>query len=337
MRRSSPWAAVRPWPGARWPDSGTAASLHLPVSVVGGLAAQVVAARAQPWLQPLQPALDAVLAACQAGASVAQALNQWLDSGTAHQHAATPDQPCLPVLQAGPLRFVPQAALPAGEAYEAFVHRTAQVPTRDNLHDLFNGLVWLAHPALKRRLNALQAAELARGGSGPVRGALRDALTLFDESGALLCAPPPLVRALRARDWAALFITHRGLWPQARLQVVGHALLDQLCTAPRKGLTAKVMVLDQPPGDEPIGHDGAQSDAHLAGQALGDAAAAWSADVWSAKPFCPLPVLGVPGWWAGNALPGFYDDAAVFRPPRHGAPPAPTTARQAGRKPSIDR
>ena len=35
-----------------------------------------------------------------------------------------------------------------------------------------------------------------------------------------------------------------------------------------------------------------------------------------AKPFLPLPVLGVPGWWPANENPGFYDDADVFRPAR---------------------
>ena len=34
------------------------------------------------------------------------------------------------------------------------------------------------------------------------------------------------------------------------------------------------------------------------------------------KPFCPLPVLGVPGWWAQNLNFSFYDDPQVFRPPR---------------------
>ena len=56
-------------------------------------------------------------------------------------------------LHAGRVRFVEQAALGAGEAYESFIARTACVPTRPNLHDFFNGLVWLVHPALKRRLN----------------------------------------------------------------------------------------------------------------------------------------------------------------------------------------
>jgi hypothetical protein len=36
----------------------------------------------------------------------------------------------------------------------------------------------------------------------------------------------------------------------------------------------------------------------------------------SAKPFLPLPVLGVPGWWPDNESPDFYEDVAVFRPAR---------------------
>ena len=39
------------------------------------------------------------------------------------------------------------------------------------------------------------------------------------------------------------------------------------------------------------------------------------------KPFVHLPIPGVPGWCAANEDAGFYDDAAVFRPPRHAKPP----------------
>ena len=187
-------------------------------------------------------------------------------------------------------RFVPANALPPGDAYEAFVARSGTVPTRDNLHDLFNGLIWRQQPALKRRLNALQAAHIAAQGVQPTRGPLRDALTLFDEHGALWAdAPPPLAQALVARDWHALFITHRALWRDTRFVVFGHALLEQLACAPRKALTAHV--------------------------ALGDPLA-WSAGQWAAKPFLPLPVLGIPGWWAANEDPAFYVDSQVFRPPR---------------------
>jgi hypothetical protein len=45
-------------------------------------------------------------------------------------------------------------------------------------------------------------------------------------------------------------------------------------------------------------------------------AASLNDEVLAAKPFAHLPVLGVPGWWAGNEADGFYDDASVFRKPR---------------------
>jgi alpha-glucosidase (family GH31 glycosyl hydrolase) len=45
-------------------------------------------------------------------------------------------------------------------------------------------------------------------------------------------------------------------------------------------------------------------------------AAELSAEKLARKPFAHLPILGVPGWWADNEEPSFYDDAFVFRPKR---------------------
>ena len=39
-------------------------------------------------------------------------------------------------------------------------------------------------------------------------------------------------------------------------------------------------------------------------------------DKLARKPFSPLPLLGVPGWWPANEDPAFYADASVFRPQR---------------------
>jgi len=233
---------------------------------------------AQPWLAPYRSSGEAVAQAAQHG-GVAAALQ-------GIKPAQVPD-------------FVHQDALPPGQAYEAHIFQTRSVPTRDNLHDFFNGLVWLAFPHTKRRLNELQAGEIARSGVAAVRGPLRDALTLFDENGALLDAPPALWRALVARDWHALFVTQRGLWSEARLLLFGHALLEKLVT-PRKPITAHVLLprdMDAPP-------------------ALDDAAIAknFDADWLQTKPFVPLPVLGVPGWCAENTAASFYVDAGVFRP-----------------------
>src|SRR4029079_11221469 len=99
--------------------------------------------------------------------------------------------------------------------------------------------------------------------------------------------------------WRRLFIELRPLWAQARLLVVGHALLEKLA-APRKDLTAHVWRVPCPDVGLP------QADAWLAAQC--------SADALAAKPFTPLPVLGVPGWWAENENFFFYDDSVVFRP-----------------------
>lgn len=240
---------------------------------------------AQPWLAPYRTPGEAVAQAALQG-SVAAALQG------ARVSSSKPGMP----------DFVAQHALPAGRAYEAHIFQTRSVPTRDNLHDLFNGLVWLAFPQAKRRLNELQAGEIARAGVTTVRGALRDALTLFDENGALLDAPPALWQALAARDWHTLFVTRRGLWNEARLLLFGHALLEKLVT-PRKPITAHVLCVPDRQGlHGPTGFD----DAAIA--------ASFDANSLETKPFVPLPVLGVPGWCAENEAASFYADTQVFRP-----------------------
>ncbi len=200
------------------------------------------------------------------------------------------------------MEFVPQSELPEGAAYEQFIFDTRRVPTRDNLHDFFNGLAWLQFPLIKARLNALQAQQIAQAGVQNQRGAVRDALTVFDENAAFLSAPPALCQALQAKDWPRLFGELRPLWAQAQLVLFGHALLEKL-VYPRKPVVAHV--LSAWTATENI----ADTD-HAVSQYL-------SEHTLQAKPFAPLPVLGVPGWWPANELAGFYDDAQVFRPP-HG-------------------
>jgi hypothetical protein len=234
----------------------------------------------QPWFAPWRDAGEPVAAALAAGQAQHQALN---GAG------------------GGPVRFVPQDALPAGAAYEQFIFETGNCPVRPGLHDFFNGLVWLRVPLSKRRLNELQAREIAAGAVGGRRGRVRDAITVFDENGALLQAPPALWQALLARNWRRLFVDLRPLWRDARLLVVGHALLEKLA-APRKDLTAHVWRFPCP--DVAF----ATADAWLAAECTPDALAA--------KPFTPLPVLGIPGWWPANENFSFYDDSTVFRPPR---------------------
>lgn len=220
-----------------------------------------------PWFAPYRAVGEPVLARLAAGLPVHEAL--------------------------GHARFEPAGPLAVG--YEQHIAATGRVPTRDNAHDLFNGLVWLRCPGLKAALNA---AHIAAPPAPPGRrGPLRDALTLLDESGLLLAAPPALQAALREQDWATLFTRHRPLWQEARLLVVGHALLEKLLQ-PRKPLCARVLLVEdvEAPALPP----------HLSPAALP-----------------PLPLLGVPGWWPPNASPDFYADAHVFRPKRLASAPAP--------------
>jgi hypothetical protein len=228
----------------------------------------------------------------------------WRDPGQAvqgHLSARGPLHQALNAQAPSPVRFVAQEALPDGVPYEQFIFERRECPTRENLHDFFNGLVWHRLPRSKSRLNELQAAEIAARGIAGRRGPVRDAITLFDENGALLDAPAPLWDALLDRDWRRLFVELRPLWREARLLVVGHALLEKLA-APRKDLTAHVWC-------EPCDlHDLPAADAWLAERC--------NAQRLVAKPFTPLPLMGIPGWDAGNLNFSFYDDSVVFRPRR---------------------
>ena len=237
----------------------------------------------QPWFAPYGAALEELRRAAGQGADAAHALS-----------AGEPGRriPGFP-------RFVPAQDLPPAEPYELFIARTGTVPTRDNLHDLFNGVVWRQFPQTKRRLNLLQATSIAAQGVCGPRGVVRDAITLFDENGALLDAPDALWDALLARNWRRLFVELRPLWAQSRVLVFGHALLEKL-VRPRKAITAHVWRSPCPL------HTTAEVDGWLAAQL--------TAECLGRKPFTPLPLLGIPGWSAQNRDFSFYDDRLVFRP-----------------------
>ncbi len=206
------------------------------------------------------------------------------------------------------VRFTPLGTAPRGRAYEAHIAATGEVPTRSNLHDMFNALVWYACPRTKVMLNTRQALQIARDGVRSRRGAVRDAATLFDENGLILVTTSrPIVEALHRRDWHEALIAARGAWHrEVRPIVFGHALMEKL-TQPWKSITAHVWHVHLP------------ADASL--DAIDTALATSIAGTqFIPAHFAPLPVLGIPQWWAENAAPTFYDDPLVFRPARHEHP-----------------
>jgi hypothetical protein len=252
-----------------------------------------------PWLAPLLPAAKLILRS----ANWRQALNDGAASLQNHRGL--------------PIRFVPQAELPAKTSYEAFISDTGRVPTRDNLHDFFNALIWLTFPKVKAQLNALQAAEIAKTtivASGvsphrPGRGKVRDAATIFDENAAfVITCDTGLVEALRNHEWRHVFIVKREMFLHAcEVRLFGHALLEKLAS-PYKAITAHAWVIIADRCFYAMTPEEKQSwlDIQIARQLT---------DGLFISSFTPLPVMGVPGW-CGHQDVVFYDDITVFRPKR---------------------
>jgi len=255
---------------------------------------------ARPWYDAVRPAWDSLRADIVAGAGFIDAFNANAARLGLQNHRGLP------------IRFVPQDDLPPGTAYEAFIGTTGGVPTRDNLHDFFNGLVWQTFPLIKRELNALQAAQIAAAGVGKSRGPARDAATLFDENAALLVVRDSdggraLAEGLRAHRWHEVLHAGRERFLEdAQVWLFGHALMEKLF-APRKAITAHTRVLFA--GDAWFGLPWQERrdwiDQTLAGSL--------AAEGLTTAAFTPLQVLGVPGWWPEQDE-AFYLDETVFRP-----------------------
>jgi hypothetical protein len=271
----------------------------------------------QPWFAPWRELGEPTAQLALQQRSVAEALNAINHAAKREAGAGSGDiasaasvnttRAGLALGDAKKVTFVPQSALPEGQAYEDFIFKTAQVPTRDGLHDFFNGLCWHRFPQAKRRLNQLQAAEIEAQGVRATRGSVRDALTLFDENVVLMHAPDVVWAALQARDWLKLFVDLREQWQQVHLVLFGHALVEKLVT-PYKSITGHVYRVS----NEVNPHDEAALDTWLV-QDLQPAKLA-------TKPYEPLPVLGIPGWCAANAERAYYEDTTVFRAKRESIP-----------------
>ncbi|WP_199506881.1 MULTISPECIES: DUF3025 domain-containing protein [unclassified Psychrobacter] len=220
------------------------------------------------------------------------------------------------------IEFVAQDALLEGMAYETFIAKTGNIPTRDNLHDLFNGSIWLSFPKTKALLNhhhmrhMAASVDIAKTG----RGRVRDTITVFDENGAILVTCRPKIgQALKGFDWQACLVAPRALWDDisapradasAAVYVFGHALLEQLI-APRKPLCAHSVIINVTPDFFALSLAARM-------QVLDDKLAAYMDELLSdadVKPcdLSPLPILGVPHYAADNRDPAFYEDSFVFR------------------------
>lgn len=212
-----------------------------------------------------------------------------------------------------PLRFVLPAA---GGGYEAQIYERGMVPTRaGDWHDYFNALVWLRFPRTKAALNRRHYEALAgeRAAGRANRSAVRDAATLFDESGAVVAsADAALDDLLRAHRWGELFWARRSdVLRSMRFFVFGHALYEK-ALAPFAGITASAVLLEV---DEAFLAAGARAQFALADRRVADILTS-EQRVRTPRDFAPVPVLGVPGWSPSTGDERFYEDTGYFRPGR---------------------
>jgi len=200
----------------------------------------------------------------------------------------------------------PTRALGALEFERRLVDANELIVRPNDLHDTLNALVWRRFPRMKRAISELHVA-LGAAATANARPRRRDVLTLFDEAGALLLSERTDLPALHAAHaWRALFVDRRAAFARdVRVILFGHGALEQLAGNAHRGLTVKALWVAYP------GTIGLPAlDAALAAQIT--AGTLLAAD----EPRLPLPLLGVPGWFAENEDPRCYDDASVFRPRR---------------------
>ncbi len=182
----------------------------------------------------------------------------------------------------------------ADEPYEAGIARTGRVPTRSNMHDFFNALIFLHFPRAKAQLNRLQSAAIARDGVRAVRGSVRDAATLIDENAVLVVTDrADIVESLRDHDWPCLFQSRRA--QHGRQKSMWSLSAMRCCRSwciRTKPITAHALACRA---------SGAVRQLHDVDRWM----AAALDEQLSSGHLMPLPVLGIPGWCDAKREPGF--------------------------------
>ncbi|MCW8093065.1 DUF3025 domain-containing protein [Alteromonas sp. ASW11-130] len=202
--------------------------------------------------------------------------------------------------------------------YEEIVCQSNQVPTRENSwHDFFNALIWLQFPRTKRLLSELHQQDISSYGINP-RTRRRNHITHFDECGIILAIPSgniikgnELLSLLANHQWNHAFIDKREEWGRTVLPVVfGHAMLEMML-APFIGLTAKWLAVEVCEEFAELSFQ--QRNRELDSALLRKINALNNFDI--KHPLKPLPVLGVPNWYASQSEK-FYSNTEYFRPLR---------------------
>lgn len=210
--------------------------------------------------------------------------------------------------------FVPQGASVQefSQQYEPRIFLAGEIQTRsNNWHDFFNALVWMTFPQTKAVLNQIHFEELQRAlqNNQKQRSLLRDAATLFDESGVVVVSSHrDLFALLKNHEWKQLFWEQRkAVLSSMRFFVFGHGLYEKALN-PYIGMTGKgVMIhveqgfLKQAVTDQIVAVDGMLEKI-------------WLREKFVSSDLTPIPILGYPAWSSDNCNSAFYDNKQYFRP-----------------------
>jgi Protein of unknown function (DUF3025) len=210
------------------------------------------------------------------------------------------------------IRFVaPVDDESASMHYEKRIAETGEIATRENWHDFFNAMQWLTFPKSKAAISEMHTRLMvAQIDGAKMRSIPRDVLTLFDEGGMIVAsADESLLDHIRHFEWKKLFVERRDeIKKNINFYLAGHSVLEKMLD-PFIGVTAKALLLKVDDNFFTQSHD-----AQL--REIDSRAAVWlmnRSSLASTRNLNPLPILGIPGWFAVNESPSFYDDAHYFR------------------------
>lgn len=229
--------------------------------------------------------------------------------------------------------FVPQSLLPDEVAYETFIFQQNKIPTRDGLHDFFNGLCWLTFPQTKTTFNQLHQQQIEKLGTQQ-RGKIRDHLTILDENGFLIYCPDELWDALYQKNWIKAFWELRPLWSKSKVMVFGHALLEKLISPypaitahairiPSTLFTQRDISLSITDLNSPSTNNTTENTLQISPQGFSYQekrlidtylASLLTEEYLVEKPYIPLQIFGIPLWTQENENILFYQNKKIFRP-----------------------
>lgn len=212
------------------------------------------------------------------------------------------------------LQLVPQAISiqQFDQQYEPRTYLYGELQTRThNWHDLFNALVWMSFPYSKALLNALHyhVLRIDVGQSRTTRSRLRDAATLFDESGVLVTSSHEnMTQLLKNFEWKTLFWKNRSdLLKHMKFYLFGHGLYEK-ALSPYVGMTGKGLIFQVEPSfyQQSLANQITSLDKSLANFL--------SVKQIMPTDLTPIPLLGYPNWSADNTDATYYDNVRYFRP-----------------------